>query len=112
MDIFNDVSIGTPITIIIVLSFLKIIEFLVGKLKDSRSVLTYEEQQNIRDIHKLITAKDNDGMPLFYVPRSWANLQKSILDKMETITRQQERTTYMMDTIVNTLDKILEREKR
>ena len=112
MDFFSGETLQTSVVIIVVLSLIKIVEYLAGKIMMDRSVLTREEIKILEEVHELITAKDQDGMPLFYVPRSWANLQTSILEKMEKITRHQQRTAYMMDTIVTMLDKISEREKR
>ena len=112
MDILQNSSLHITVAVIIVFALVKIIEFLASKLMQEKSVLTSQEQRHLEEVHQLVTAKDNDGMPLFYVPRSWATLQKSMLEKMEKITRHQERTAYMMDTIVNMLDKISEREKK
>ena len=109
---FDVKSLEMTIIIVVVIALIKVIGFLTSKLLEEKSMLTVRELKQLSEIHDLVTARDGDGMPLFYVPRSWANLQQSILDKMEKITRHQERTTYMMDTIVNTLNKISEREKR
>jgi len=98
------------ITIVLIVTMLKIIGFLASKVVGEKSVLTRKEQGQLDELHRLVTAKDGDGMPLFYVPRSWANLQTSILDKMEKITRHQERMTYTMETVVSAIDKMLERE--
>ena len=111
MDVFQSGQyMDVTIAVFLIIAMLKIIGFLITKIAGEQSMLTRREQVQLDEIYKLVTAKDGDGMPLFYVPRSWANLQTSILDKMEKITRHQERMTYTMDTVVSAIDKILERE--
>lgn len=100
------------IVVVVIYSLLKVIGLLISTVVSERSMLTHSEQVQLEEMHKLITAKDTDGIPLFYVPRSWANLQSTILDKMEKITRHQERMTYTMDSLVCTMDKILERDRK
>lgn len=102
--------IDVSITVVLIFTMLKIIGFLITKVMGEQSMLTRHEQIQLDEIHKLIAAKDSDGMPLFYVPRCVGNMQTSILDKMEKITRHQERMTYTMDTVVSIMEKVLERE--
>lgn len=105
-SLLNGQSLVTVTIVIIIVTLLKIIEFLIEKISSEKSKLTRVEQEQLKEIHSLVSARDNDGMPLFYIPRSWADLQRIMLDKMEKITHSQERTTYVMETIIKSLESL------
>jgi uncharacterized protein (DUF2236 family) len=102
----SEQNVSVAIVVTVLISLLKIIEFLIGKLSSEKSNLTKEEQKQLEEVFELVSAKDKDGMPLFYVPRTWMDLQRTMMDKMERITSSQERTTYVLETIVRSLEQL------
>jgi uncharacterized protein YlbG (UPF0298 family) len=57
----------------------------------------------ISDIHDV---KDEDGIPLVYVPRSYTIQHEKIIDALTQITKSQERTAYILEQIANNLSKL------
>ena len=59
---------------------------LVGDIKDIKVELeelnktTLATRQKTNVLYDMHNVKDSDGTPLVYVPRSWADTQKEILD--------------------------------
>lgn len=82
------------------------------------TILTTTSQQQIKEIHNMQcrlfdmhTKYDNDGMPLWYYPRSTKEenkeilvLQRSVLEKITEITHIQERIVKLLDKLETKID--------
>jgi len=100
------------ITVAIIQGLLKLTEHLINKhadvadeLKDDKilSVLSVQSQQ-LKDLHDSHSRVDADGIPLWYVPRSWMEAQKQIVDRLQKITE----TEYKMLGIIERLERRLD----
>jgi chromosome segregation ATPase len=67
--------------------------------------LTEGQAQELRELHAWHSRVDGDGTPLWYVPRSWAETQKEIADKLQSMTN----INYKMLNIIERLERRLER---
>lgn len=73
---------------------------------DDKPTLTDEQNGMLKDIHDLHSKTDADGIPLHYVPRSFIEAQKEIVDVLQEISSHQERTTYLLESITKRIEKL------
>jgi len=121
------------ITLSVTLS--KIIEFLIKKaIPKKKKVLSDKESEKIDDIYALIEAilrkkeeeseklkeqyewvhemyrlhnkVDGDGIPLWYVPRSFLDNQKEIVTILLSISSQMDKSSYILDNILKNLEEL------
>ena len=95
--------------LVIIISVLKIVDYLVTK-KSNKEVIdkldeikesmasTSTTVEKLWDIHDHY---DDDGSPLWYVPRSWATVQKEIV-------KTQQQISLTLNTAARTLERIEE----
>ena len=100
----SQIEFGVITTILLVV--FKIIDGLVSRLKKEKSSLTKDEQDMLGSLYDLHNKFDLDGVPLWYVPRSFSAIQKELLDKLSVIVHHQERTTYILERVVSKLDSV------
>ena len=74
----------------------------VGKVLD-------KVEENTTATHKLLDRYDDDGIPLCYVPRSWAAMQHETIVAMREISETQRTICSTLDVISRTLEKVLDR---
>ena len=126
MELFTGSSATIGIILAIIYILVKIIEALIKKLGKRESVLTEEEQESLKKIdvlqkksiltedeqgrlkslYDLHNKTDSDGIPIWYVPRTWSDNQATLLDKLTQISNSQERISYVLENIVKHLEKI------
>ena len=112
---------GVELGGVIAISFglIEIIKALINKRfsnnKNGVSGLTDEQKQQLKTLHDLHYRFDDNGVPLWYVPRSWGELLKEIAKLLEkvshiqkTIIKTQERQTCFLDKIFEKLPKTKE----
>ena len=78
----------------------------------SGSLLSKEESILIKDLHDLHSKTDSNGVPLWYVPRHWGELQRDLADKMDSISRTQEKIGYVLEHIVKKLEKMADQSSK
>ena len=61
-----------------------------------------EQLTKLHDLHDIV---DSDGVPLWYVPRSWATTQKEIVTELRGIAETQHRTLSLMLRLEKKLEK-------
>ena len=88
----------------VVIGLGKVIELLVLRSIPSKSVLMDEERDWIQHTYKVVSRQDSDGIPLVYVPRSWAENQKDMQQIMTQIVNDQRRIADILDRIENKLE--------
>ena len=88
----------------VVVSFGKICEMLLMKFMPEKSSLSEDERIKLYYIYSLHTEKDNDGVPLVYVPRSWGETQKDMKDVMQRIVNDQTRIADILERIEKKLE--------
>jgi len=80
----------------------------VNYIFDKKSMLSPEERQWIHDLYILHSKTDPDGIPLFYVPRSFIDTQKEIVNVLSSIYSHQEKETYILENVLKKLETIEE----
>jgi hypothetical protein len=93
------------ILIFTIVALAKIIEVLIIKFMPEKSCLTELERHHLSYLHELHAQKDKDGVPLVYVPRSWAETQKDMKDVMQRIVNDQTRIADILERIEKKLEK-------
>jgi len=88
----------------VVISFGKIAEILLLKFMPEKSALSEDERMKLSYMYSIHTEKDNDGVPLVYVPRSWAETQKDMKDVMQRIVNDQTRIADILERIEKKLE--------
>lgn len=87
------------------LTLIKIGDRLWFKAKSDDSPEYKQMYEKVEKLYEQHNHFDQDGVPMWYVPRSWANTQKEIVTTQNTIA-------FTLQTISNTLsqlEKVLER---
>lgn len=114
------------VTVAIIQGLLKLSEHLVNKYLDGKTEtaedkilnrlisveskigtdcgLNEMQSMQLRQLHDVLLRVDADGVPLPYVPRSWMETQKEIVDRLQKITE----TEYKMLGIIERLERRLE----
>lgn len=59
------------------------------------------ERDQLRALYDMHVRYDADGVPLWYVPRSWAETNKEIADKLRTVTELQFKTLGLIERLEN-----------
>jgi hypothetical protein len=118
----------------LVVSLTKIIEILVKKISPNKKVLSDEEFDKLKNIdyklknlHSQVNDKptlsddqdnmlqdlynwhnktDSDGIPLWYVPRSFIESQKEIVDVLSDISKHQEKTTFLLEALIKRIERL------
>lgn len=70
----------------------------------SKCGLTESQAEQLRMLHELHNIKDTDGVPLWYVPRSWADTQKEIVNELRSITETQYKTLSLIERLEKKLE--------
>lgn len=137
----SNVSMVGLFTLLITLSvsLAKVVEFLIKKALPKKNVLSEEEYDKIKDIYAVLESLskktddenenleeqhqwvqelyrqhskvDADGIPLWYVPRSFIETQKEIVTILLNISSQMDKSTYVLDSLLKRLEEI-ERQLR
>ena len=95
------------ITVCAVEGFIGIIKMLIDKFVDKdRNYLTEEQTMHLKNLYDLHTHYDMDGVPLWYVPRSWAETQKEIADKLCMLSETQNKTLDIIERLERRLDQL------
>jgi len=120
-------------------SLAKLVEFLIKKIIPTKNTLSEKEFNKIKDIYVLVETiikkneddsenieeqhewlrelyrqhnkVDGDGIPLWYVPRSFIETQKEIVTILLNISSQMDKSTYVLDNLLKRLEE-LERQVR
>lgn len=112
------------------LGLVRILEYLIKRVLPTKRTLTDEEYDKVRtieenindlptlteeehgfleDLHSWHNKTDSDGLPLWFVPRSFTETQQEIVNILHEISSHQEKSTYVMESIFNKLEKIEEK---
>ena len=105
MDFLNDQS-GTVIMFTVMYGLVKIVELLVKKLTKEQSVLMTDERRWLESLYDTHSQKDQDGMPLWYVPRTMTDSQTKLQEMLVTLTASQEKICYVLESVAKQLEHI------
>jgi hypothetical protein len=101
---------------------IELIKFLIGKFADKnnekgpapatveqiqkiihdavkQSLLHEPQAGQLRTLYEMHMKFDNDGTPIWYVPRSWNETMKDIVDKLYKVTETQNKTLALIERL-------------
>ena len=87
------------------IGLIEVIKMLINKLGKKESILTEKERYQIHSLYDMHSKTDQDGTPLWYVPRDFMPMQTKMLDILKEMAHSQERTTEILDRLMSRLDK-------
>ena len=87
----------------VVMALGKVIELVVTRSTPKRSVLTDEERAMLLRLYELSSKSVPDGVPLIYVPRSLAEIQRDMQHIMTKVVSDQRRIADILERIDNKL---------
>lgn len=64
---------------------------------------TADDAKKLVDMHSMY---DGDGTPIWYVPRSWADTQKEVVDKLQVITLTMHKMLVIIERLEKRLDTV------
>lgn len=102
------------ITVALIEGGIGLIKFLVNKIKKEEDAIAREslsrkvdriakDTASMLDMH---SRYDSDGTPLWYVPRSWSETQKEIVDQLRIITETNMKMLGIIERLERRLEKI------
>lgn len=100
------------ITMAIIQGGIGLVKFLINKYShketDDKANATFKKLVKIEDLtvklHEMHNRYDSDGTPIWYVPRSWADTQKDIVDHLHSITEMNMKMLGIIERLERRLD--------
>lgn len=84
-----------------VMILFKLVDYMLSKAKENDlEKVTGLLSENLEVTNKLLTMHsvyDNDGVPMWYVPRSWASNQEKIAEICQEIAETQRSTVAILE---------------
>ncbi len=100
-------SLETGGIIVLALGLVEVIKMLINRRngkKECQKLFPDEQKQQLKTLHDLHVRFDDDGSPLWYVPRSWGENQKTIVEILHNISSTQGQHTKILDKIIERMD--------
>jgi len=83
----------------------------LSKKNDDESKNIEEQHVWVQELYRQHNKVDADGIPLWYIPRSFIETQKEIVTILLNISSQMDKSTYVLDSLLKRLEEI-ERQLR
>ena len=113
-------TIETGGMIVAVVALAKAIELLAARRNGRRNsavghpALTPQQAEELHELHTLHDRLDGDGVPLWYVPRTWHDTQKEMLKELRLIRggleKHNDHTTTATSQIESSLKELKDAE--
>jgi hypothetical protein len=71
--------------------------------------LTEDEHDALMDLLKMHDVKDMDGVPLWYVPRSWQKTQEETLKVTQEIAFAQKETAKALEGLLKVIERLADK---
>jgi len=95
------------IVVCVVEGLIGLVKLLINKfVEKDKNYLSDEQTLMLKTLYDLHTHYDMDGVPLWYVPRSWAETQKEVTDKLYSIAEAQNQTLSIIERLERRLDRL------
>ena len=94
----------------VIMALIELVKYQIKTRKDAKTPADKERQdivKKIEDLHTWHGARDIDGYPLWYVPRSFVDSQKEIVEKLHEISTLLNHSIHVVEAIEKRLDKKL-----
>jgi hypothetical protein len=120
------------VTVAVIQGSLKLVEHLVSKYNDRQEEAKLEkiaetlavvqdkignecglneiQSQQLKDLHDMHSHRDKDGVPLWFVPRSWADTQKELVDRLQKITEIEFKILGIIERLERRLEVLDKRD--
>lgn len=72
----------------------------------SMRTLVTESYSKVIELHSMHDVKDNDGVPLVYVPRSWGKTQEETLNVSKDIAFSQRETAKALESVTRVIERL------
>jgi len=83
-----------------------VIEIVKWMIDRNRSDLTPENQRKLNDLWEWHSIRDDDGRPLWYVPRKMAGDQERIVEMLRGISKNQESTARLLGDLIKRMERV------
>jgi len=95
------------ITVCVVEGLIGIVKILIEKFADKdKNYLTEQQTMMLKALYDLHTHYDMDGVPVWYVPRSWADTQKEVTEKLYMLSETQNKTLAIIERLERRLERL------
>ena len=84
----------------------------VTALEQRPSFLTDDQQDILRQLYRMHDTRDNDGIPMWFTPRSWRDLLIEIVQKMRDLSGTDDTMMKLIETISNRLEAIRQQQDK
>jgi len=84
--------------------FLEAMKYLINRFAKT-SQLTIEEQYILKELHNMHSVKDENGRPIWYMPKTIGDQQEKIIRLLDDISVVQRDTCHILERIIDKLDK-------
>lgn len=78
---------------------------------EDKVTLTDEQHNWLRTLHILHSKTDCDGIPLWYMPRSFIDAQKDIVEVLKDISMHHEKTLFLLESLIKRVEKVEDNQK-
>lgn len=97
--------------IIVTMALVKLVENVVARIQadkggNGKGGLTVEQSKQLSSLYQWHDRVDSDGVPLWYLPRSFVQHQQQIVDTMRQVVVTQERLTELLSRLEARLEKM------
>lgn len=100
------------VAVVLAQGLTELIKLLISKYVPKKEIvdlhkncgLTEKEHGWLGTLHSLHHRYDVDGVPIWYVPRSWSETQKEIVDNLRDLAETQNKTLSLLDRIERRID--------
>lgn len=71
---------------------------------ECKAIFPEDQKRQLKFLHDIHDRFDDDGSPLWYVPRSWAVNQAKIIELLTTISVNQENLVKAIDKLIEKIN--------
>jgi len=82
---------------------------ILNSIPTEAPTLTKEEHEALMSLLNMHATKDQDGIPLWYVPRSWHKTQEEMLKVTREITFAQKETAKALEGVTKVVERLADR---
>jgi len=81
----------------------------LDKIPEDILTLTEKEHRLLEELYTMHDARDQDGIPLWYVPRSWHQTQQETLNVTKEIAFAQKETARALEGVTKVVERLADK---
>jgi hypothetical protein len=97
---------GIVAVVMVLMKLLEKFADYVMKKNGNGTTLSSKEHDMLKGLYDQHNKYDSDGIPIWYVPRGWADTQEKILDIVAKISEDQRRTAEILDRLESRIERM------